>query len=77
MRSPCCMCVLLGNGSVKTVRQRMHTQHKNCWMQCFLWGPCIIKYSICGERKVGDKFFPELLVFYILKVQYLISKEET
>jgi hypothetical protein len=45
---------LLCNGSVYTfLRQQIHTQ--KTVGRCFLCRPCLIKYSICGERELGNK----------------------
>jgi hypothetical protein len=78
MRSPCSLCVYvfpltpegLNSGTRRDGRlgkyvpaaTNTHAIIEELLDAVFLFGPFRIRYSVCSERKVGDWFFPELLV---------------
>jgi hypothetical protein len=65
-----CICMLLGNGSVKMLpRQRIRATIEK------LLDASFSVRSMSYKKKIGDYFFPELLVFKLFRVNLLIINE--
>jgi hypothetical protein len=45
-----------------------HAAIEEMWDAVFSVGPCRIKYSVRTEIKVGNQFFPELLLIIVITV---------
>jgi hypothetical protein len=74
-----CMCLLLGNGSVKTLPlQRMHMQQKKNYTYSFLRSPCRIKgkWAISSSQNFSFILFIDYLTTLPVARPYSVGWRE-